>query len=473
MRQRARLGFYFNGRWFRVAIRVGSIFLLIALMLVSFCGTAGAHELSRSRFSAPLPLPLLFLGAGATVALTAVYLAVTEDRDDFGERQLGTISPATANGLRVGSRWLFFLLFVATLVAGLFGRQVPAENVATLFVWSVWLKGTAILSMAIGSPWQALSPWRTLYDTLCRLEGDEIAIFSYPEGLAEWPALVGFVVGVGIIENLTTIPRSPLITALLLAVYSLLMISGGIAMGPEWFRRADMFAVFYRMFSRISPVETARHHEEKYRVSLRPPWRECTTPVATQTLVGFIIATVYTVSFDGFSDTALFQTLLFDVRDATGLGPAVSILLYIAGYVGFLGVFSLVIILSTQFGSTGQSIPTATRALAPTILPIAAAYELAHSYAFVIENAAQLLTIVAEYGSLSLALTPLSGLSLVTFWITQVVLIIVGHVTAVIAVHQLFNRIGSHRLGHAHVPLTVLMIGYTVLSLWIISRPIA
>ena len=408
MRQRARLDSYSDGRWYRVTIRRSSIFLLVAFLLVSFCGTAGAHELSRSRFSAPLPLPLLFLGAGATVALTAVYLAVTEDRGVV-ERQLGTISPATANGLRVGGRWLFFLLFVATLVAGLFGRQVPAENVATLFVWSVWLKGTAILSMAIGSPWQALSPWRTLYDTLCRLEGNEIVVFSYPERLAEWPALVGFVVGVGIIENLTTIPRLPATTALLLAVYSLLMIAGGIATGPEWFRRADVFAVFYRLFGRIAPVETAQHPEEGYRVSLRPPWRECTTPVPTQVLVGFIIATVYTVSFDGFSDTALFQTLLFDVRDATGLGPAVSILLYVVGYVGFLGVFGLVIVLSTRLGSTGQSVPAATRALAPTVLPIAAAYELAHSYAFVIENAAQLLTVVAEYGSLSLALAPPTG----------------------------------------------------------------
>ena len=60
------------------------------------------------------------------------------------------------------------------------------------------------------------------------------------------------------------------------------------------------------------------------------------------------------------------------------------------------------------------------------------------------------------------------------FWGSQVALIVVGHVVAVVAAHYVaVERYGSGTAAHrGHLPLVVLMVGYTVLSLWIISQPV-
>jgi hypothetical protein len=55
-----------------------------------------------------------------------------------------------------------------------------------------------------------------------------------------------------------------------------------------------------------------------------------------------------------------------------------------------------------------------------------------------------------------------------------VVLIVGGHVVAVVAAHRVavrrYQRPWAVRRGH--LPLVLVMIGYTILSLWIISRPL-
>jgi hypothetical protein len=68
----------------------------------------------------------------------------------------------------------------------------------------------------------------------------------------------------------------------------------------------------------------------------------------------------------------------------------------------------------------------------------------------------------------------LGWLSLPVFWASQVGLIVVGHVAAVIAAHHVaIDRYGSLSAARrAHLPLVVVMVGYTVLSLWIVSQPV-
>ena len=69
---------------------------------------------------------------------------------------------------------------------------------------------------------------------------------------------------------------------------------------------------------------------------------------------------------------------------------------------------------------------------------------------------------------------PLAWLSLGAFWGSQVLLIVAGHVIAVVAAHHVaLDRYGTlGRARRAHLPLVILMVGYTVLSLWIISCPV-
>ena len=449
--------------------------VVVPLCLLALPGVASAHDVT-TRFEAPIPLPLLFAGAGSTVALTALYLVVSDrgERSKWSSRRVAVPERVAAVG-RLAARFGFLLAFAWSLFAGATGPAAAAENPATVFVWALWLKGVAVLAALVGDPWPTLSPWRTVYEGLVVLEGEEIALVDYPERLGEWPALVGFLAVVGVAENLTVVPNSPSATVGLLAAYAAAMVLGAVAFGREWLRRADFFAVLYRLFGRVAPVERERVPAGTV-VSLRSPWRACRRPVESLALASFVVATVYTVSFDGFANAPEYQTLLFAVRGATGAGPAVSAVLYLLGYLGFLAAFVGVVALTRRVGGVGDSRRTAALALAPTVLPIAVAYELAHNAAYVLTRLGDFLAVL---GGPDLAL--LSWLSLPAFWTTQVLLVVVGHVVAVVAAHEAVgervtdgsgvDRRGV-RVGVAHAPLTALMVGYTVLSLWIISRPV-
>lgn len=439
-----------------------------------------AHEIGGSRFDAPIPLSFLFLGAGMTVGLTALWLGVNEKQPaaDGTHWGLVTVSPARATVLRTVARVGFLALVVVALIHGLIGKQVRAENAATVFVWPLWLEGVGLLAILAGSPWQALSPWRTLYTFVTWVEGDEIALLGeYPSWLSTWPAFLGFVLGVGVFENLTVLPRSPRLTVLLVTGYTFVMLLGGVAFGFAWFRYADTLAVLYRIFGRAAPFHFERTTDDGYRITARPPWRACTTPVRSLALVVFVVTTVYTISFDGFTGTPEFQTLLFGTRERLAVGPAVSVVLYLLGLGGFVGSFLLVSALVERRAvgaRTGWK--HAARAFAPTVIPITVTYEIAHNYPFVVRHVGQFFAIVTDLGSHAggPSITLLAWMSLPLFWGSQVVLIVGGHVVAVVAAHLVavrrYESLQAARRGH--LPLVLLMVGYTVLSLWIVSRPV-
>ena len=452
-------------------------FGLVTFVLAS--GVASAHDVSGSRFTSPLPLPLLFAGAGATVALTALWLAFTERTPASTRRswQLMTIPSSIARPARIGTQGVFFLGVVAALVLGFVGRQVAAENFATVFTWPVWFRGVALLAVVVGNPWRLLSPWRALYRGLVRLEGRTIAVLgTYPSVLDRWPAVAGFILLIGIVENLTVIPRSPRLTTVILAVYALVMIGGATLYGTAWLRRADPIGVFYRLFSRVAAINVSRTDGDRYAVSLRPPWRGCLDPVASIPLAVLVIATVYTVSFDGFTNTRLFQSILFGARDALGTGPGTSMFLYAVGLTGFVATFGIGSWIVERLGAgTGREWRTAVRRFAPTVIPIAAAYEVAHNYPYVVRNLGQLFVISIRRLRPGIdSVSPLGWLSLPVFWGSQVGLIVLGHVIAVVAAHYVavdrYDTPTAARRGH--LPLVLLMVGYTVLSLWIISQPV-
>jgi hypothetical protein len=488
---------------------------IILLALLSVLPTpASAHELGGSRFDAPIPLSLLFAGAAATVAFTAVLLGVLSDPDTTVEptsgaptgtagpseptattrtsgvtpgtepptastrRRFATVPAPFARALRPLVRSVFFLLFLGAIVTGLFGTQVAAESLATTFVWPVWLKGIGLCAIAVGSPWCVLSPWRTLYVGLRRLEGGEIALLgAYPDWLGRWPALGGFLLWIGVLENLTIVSQSPRSTAVVIAGYALLMLGGAIAFGPAWLRNADALEVFYRLLGRVAPIRPRRVDDGGVRLTLRAPWDGCMHPVADLSLVAFAIAAVYTVSFDGFTSTPEFQRVLFDARDLIGIGGGVSVLLYLGGLFGFVGLFLAISWVMGAIVDAGSGWREVACGFAPTVLPIAAAYELAHNYPFVLRNLGVSLAQLASIAT-STSVAPIALLDWLTvgfFWGSQVLLIVLGHVIAVVAAHRvaLARTETAGQARRMHAPLVVLMVGYTVLSLWIVSRPIA
>ncbi|MEE6208912.1 hypothetical protein U3A55_01900 [Salarchaeum sp. III] len=433
--------------------------------LATFVSTAGAHQVTATRFDAPLPLALLYLGAGATVAATALWLARTDpgETSERRGRALATVPSWAATASRSLAALGFLAVFAGVLAVGVLGRATPT-NPAVVVFWVLWLKGVLVASALAGSPWRALSPWRTVHRALEYVEGGRIEGRAYPSWLAEWLATLGFVVLVGVFENLTVLPRSPERTSALLAAYATLMVCGGLVFGREWYRRADLFEVFYGLVGRVAPL-TVREREGRLVVVARRPWTACARPVASTAVVAMVVASVYTVSFDGFTSTPEYQALFLALRDL-GVGHAPGLLVYAVGLLAFLSVFAAVTAIVARI--TTDSARTVALAVAGSLLPIAVAYELAHNATHLVENAA--LLVGALTGTQPVLL---SWLSIPAYWTGQVVLVVAGHLVAVAAAHHAFDRAYPSGSLRAHAPLVALMVAYTVLSLWILSRPLA
>ncbi|MFD1515807.1 hypothetical protein [Halomarina rubra] len=455
--------------------RLLALLAVVALAVLVGPGVVAAHETGNTRFDAPLPLASLFAGAGATVALTAGWLAVTERTPTVGERpSVAFVVPdSVARPLRALAGVMFLLGVVAVCWTGLTGRQVAAENVATLLTWLVWFHGLALVAVLLGSPWRVLAPWLTFYRALERLEGGSLPSLDYPERLGSWPALAGFLLVFGVVENLTPgITRSPRLTAVVVAAYAGVMVLGTVTFGRSWAAHADPLGAFYDLLGRVAPVEWTQARDG-YRATLRPPWRGCVPLVAHLALAALVVAAVYTVSFDGFVETSEYQAVLFAARSTLGTGPVTSLPLYLLGFALFCLTFGLAAAAADRLGGR-RDWAGAVRRFAPTVLPIAAGYEVAHTYPAVVGQTATLVEVTLDPVVAVAVPDPLAWLSVPAFWGSQVVLIVLGHVVAVVAAHlaAVARYETPRRARRGHLPLVVVMVGYTVLSLWIVSRPV-
>jgi hypothetical protein len=203
-------------------------------------------------------------------------------------------------------------------------------------------------------------------------------------------------------------------------------------------------------------------------------------------MVAFVVTMVYTVTFDGFAESPIYREIYFWVQETFGVGGIVSVLLYCLGLIGFVGGFMTIAIvvgrvitkgqkragLTNQhhIDSDGEGTVTTVLALGPTVLPIAAAYEFAHNVSYVLTYAGRLPTIVGAP-----SINPLWWLSLPLLWGAQVLLIVAGHIIAVVTADAIIRELTPTDQWAivAHMPLLILMIGYTLLSLWIVSLPVA
>jgi hypothetical protein len=444
----------------------------VVAALVALAGTAAAHDLAASRFDAPLPFSLLLVGGGATVVATAVLVERAPGLPRPRRRVRLPLCARTAAAVRGVGSVVALAAFVAILLAGSLGPLAPAENGATVATWSLWFRGLALLAVLVGSAWPTLSPWRTLYRGLRVLEGRPVALRpGVPDAVGHWPATLAFVALFGAVATLTTAPLAPRTTAAVLSAYAFVQLAGAVVFGPEWFERADAFGVFYDLLGRVAPLVVA----DGGGLTVRAPWDGCLSAVADRSLVAFVVAAVYVVSFDGLTNTPEFRDVLAGLRRAAGLGPEAAVAAFGLGLVGFLASFVAVSRLADRLGGRDADDVAASAAFAPTVLPIAAAYEVAHNYPYVIRSAGRLATLVLRDAGVDAALLePLAWLPLEAFWASQVGLVVAGHVAAAVAAHGVATRRYRSRAAarRGHLPLLAVMVGYTLLSLWIVSRPV-
>jgi hypothetical protein len=120
-----------------------------------------------------------------------------------------------------------------------------------------------------------------------------------------------------------------------------------------------------------------------------------------------------------------------------------------------------------------------------SIVPISIAYHLSHYISLLaIEGQLAIRLISDPFGfgwnlfNTSAYQTDITIISAKFVWYFSIILIVIGHIIAVYVAHMEALRIYADRSQERYgtlisqIPMIVLMIGYTMLSLWIIAQPI-
>lgn len=452
--------------------------------------SAAAHGFGQ-RYDLPVPLSLVLAGAGATVALSFAVMAgfVRHPPAPLASREIKAwpLDGALAGAMLAGARALAALLYLLVIVAGFIGSQQALGNIAPAFVWGVWWVGLAYTSALIGNLWDVGNPLHSLWSWVGALRARWAPGLApptrsrWPEWLGTWPAVFLFV-AFNWIELVWPGSEVPASLAALIVAYSLLTWLGLWRFGRPWLQHAEVFTVVFGVLARFAPFEVRsgeRTHlvARAYGVGLLV---ERPLPVSMMAIVLTMLAAV---SFDGFIDTPAWAAIVEAFgADAphSGRGAALTTLGLVGAPLLFFGVYLAVCALSARIGG-GTGTLRVAGLFVLTLVPIAIAYHLAH-YLSLLAMAGQYMIPLASdplgrgwdlFGGATWFIRPVL-IDARVLWTVSVVAIVAGHVAAVVLAHrQALREFGSRRAALAsQLPMLVLMVGYTMTSLWILAQPI-
>jgi hypothetical protein len=480
------------------------------------------------RYDLPLPLALWIIGAACAILLSFLVVAIAVRANASVE------APAQPNLLRwqidnalasPNTRLIAQLLAVAALilvvVAGIIGDQTPTRNLAPTAIWIAWWIGFCYLSAFVGNVWSVVNPWAAIFDwceqILSKPRAPRRAKVNWPKSLGVWPAVALFIVFAWL-ELIWEGRSIPLQLAWLAIGFSVLTWTGMFIFGRStWLRHADPFALAFSVLSKFGPTDICIGHgicdicaankekvesdpgeasdrdrcyrgaDSRGRWILRPPGVGLLdTENMSQSLSVFVVVMLSTVTFDGFMATPVWQRIenaLYVALPVLGDSrlAIINTLGLLVFCVTFIAVYRLVATLIAHASGNRMTPDAASRAFVLTLVPIAIAYLVAHYLSYFLIQGQLLIRLASDpfgfgWNILGTAhFRPDIGIVGARFvWYTSLVAIVLGHIAAVSLAHIVaLRRFVDPRLAiRSQIPMLVLMIAYTMMSLWIIAQPI-
>ncbi|TMC11018.1 MAG: hypothetical protein E6J41_07105 [Chloroflexi bacterium] len=445
------------------------------------------------RYDLPISLALYLYAAAGVVVVSFVMVAVFAS-DRTGEKAVRyprlaapfLLAVGRSPALRAVTGTIGVLALLAVIVCGLFGVQNALQNPASYLTWIYFWAGLVILSGLVGNLWTLLNPWTAIYDLVTRGRRP-LPPLRLPEAIGVWPAAVLYLLFV-LFELASGVASRPALLAVLAIVYTAGTLAGMLLFGRDrWLGSCEAFTVLFSIIGRFAPVETERDEAGRLTGVWLRPWG---TGLLQRQRAGwdwvvFVILMLASLAFDGLLATPAWQS--FDTAighwfEALGglaepLTRTLGMLLLVAA---FLLIFVAFVRAMLYFGGRrGEELAVVT-AFALTLVPIALVYNAAHNYSYLTYNAQSLIPLLADPLGRGWHLLPTAGFkpslalnAASTVWYMQIILIVLGHVIAVYLAHlragEQFRT--AQRALLSQYPMLVLMVLYTMTSLWILAQP--
>lgn len=443
------------------------------LALLSLLGAtpAAAHGIG-GRTDLPLPAWQLAWAAGFAVASSFVALGVfwSEPRLDRAAegRPLVAVGGRVGKALLVVTRLIGLGLFGLVLWAAWWGNPVGAVNIAgpAFLIW-FWV-GLQMVSFLVGDVWRLFNPYLSLaaiVDRLVRRPSPPQSDAPAPGSL--WPATIAIFAYLWfeLAYHATDSPRS---IAVFLTGYSLVMVVGVVRHGSAWLARADGFAVLFSLLGAMAPLTIDESKKLRARVPLAGLGRLPSTPG----LVAFVLVVLGSTTFDGFTRSSLWLEVS---GTRVGWDRTIS---FSVGLLVIIGLVALAygLAVAAMASITGDLASELGARFGLTLIPIAAAYAVAHYFSLLVLDGQQIIVRLSDpagrgrdwFGTADYAIDWTLVSPGFIAWV-QTLAIAVGHVLAVAAAHDLAISRYRHEVAvRSQYPMLIVMVVYTVLGLFLL-----
>jgi hypothetical protein len=441
---------------------------------------AQAHA-SEQGFVLLLPTEIYITSGVASVVLTVLLLLVLPERMLAAVFRPLSISWRRATHAPLVTSCATFLLLGFLVWVGQNGPRDPLANPLVLTVWTVWWIGFVSLQGLFGDLWRWVNPWTGPVALTRSLLGVR-PFLRLPVWLGHAPAIVSFL-GFAAIVMADPAPTDPARLASYVGIYWLLTYLARLAFGPRWAFRGEGISMLMRLYAKVGLFATGGR---RLRAGVFG-WQVLRGPVPPFGVAVFCVIMLGSGSFDGLNETFWWLAQLgvnpleFPGRSAVVWPNLIGLLIANAALVA---VFAISVWLGLKLAKADMSLPLAFRVFAPSILPIALGYHIAHYYtSFLVDG---------QY-ALAAASDPMATgqdlLGLGTFYVTtgffntqasvraiflvQAGAVVIGHVLAILLAHAIaVQNFGTNRRAAlSQAPLALFMILYTLFGLWLLASP--
>ncbi len=458
----------------RVIRSSSSVGVAVIRVLVGLCGVwlltdpAVAHAGSLRLSDDPVTVPqwlVVSTGGGVVGASFLITSFVTDHETIRSVTDQWVSMPAWLANRSVSSAagLASVVVLVVVVASGLVGTQSELSNFAILFVWVGWWAGYTISVYLLGNTWPTLNPWRTLASVVANWVPTERSV---PQWLGVWPG-VGGLLGLVWLEVISPVATSPRLLASVILVYSLLTVAGGAVYGAEWFRRVDPVSRIFRAYGRVAPFQRVAS-----RIGLTVPGSALTGGNVERGEPVFIVAVLWVTTYDGLVSTPVWRDAAQWIVATAPIPPVVVYAVVMCGgFVAFLLVYRTGARYARRTGRTYVDSQVIEQRFARSLLPIAASYHFAHYLGYFLGLLPALAVAVTQpFGG---PVTPQRLLLPSWFGQLQLVFILCGHLLAVWVAHTTAFDLFTGRLQsiRSQYPFVLIMIAYTVTSMWIVMQP--
>ncbi len=417
------------------------------------------------------PSWLVWVAGAAIVGLTFALVGAFLSRP--GAIRADQEASVGAAPLERGNRLLQGMGLVLLVLVGLNGL-VPGSGglLPEVSVWLAAWAGLPLVAYLVLDPGPHVSPFRAIGRWIEAQRSGRPPL-TYPDRLASWPAVVWLILVIGL-EVWGGPWRDPTMLGRVVLGYTGVTVAGMVLFGSHaWLDRVELLDRMLAWWATLAPI----HRDQGGWQVAWSGARLGDLAARGPSEVGFVVGLLYGVNFDGFLATAPGQGALLALAGLGGVGSFIVVLL--AGYGLFLAAFWTCAWAVARMAGTLRPVTEVAGRFAVSLIPIAAGYHLAHDLFYVAENVPLLVEALGDPLGLGWSLLPALGAwSIPAAWSaalvgTQVALIVLGHVLAVIAAHHAAFGTFPSRIQaiKSEVPLALVMVFYTMVGLWIVSLP--